>query len=493
MKGFKVRGIVAAMMLGVAAPALADSTDDIINTLIAKGVLTPEEGDQLKNRREGEAKEAKKNEIKTSFKDGLVFESGDKSFSLAITGRVHADYRTYDYDNGKNNAAPVGAGNSIGNVSDRSDTFDIRRARIGLKTKFKEYYEAELSADIKTGNNTSVNDTAWDVAYFNVAWWKEAQFRFGLFKMPMNLEELTSSNNIDFMERSYVNQISPTKELGVMLHGTPFTGVTYALAASNGNGKNVETDMREDGKDVIGRITANFAEMMDNKDMVLHLGASYSQGDQPQGTIGMSGRTEARGATFFRAPVLANNPFKSIDRDRVGLEGVIAYGPFKVQSEWMKLGTDFKTNTRNYNLDIKNWYAEALWTITGESYADIYKNGAFGGIKPKNDFDPKTFKGGAWEIGLRYSEFDASDFDTTGIAIGSVADASITTTAAGFSKAKAYTAGIKFLPNANLRFMLNYVKTDFKDRIGGDTGGIIINNKREDSEDALIMRAQWMF
>jgi hypothetical protein len=44
-----------------------------------------------------------------------------------------------------------------------------------------------------------------------------------------------------------------------------------------------------------------------------------------------------------------------------------------------------------------------------------------------------------------------------------------------------------------MRFMLNYVATDFNDVIGGTKGGIILNQERVDDEKALIMRAQWMF
>ncbi len=490
---FKLRNLVAttlagSLLMGFGINAMADSTDDIVNALIAKGVLTEEEGALLMKGRAGEkeaADEKKKTAVSAKFKDGLSFESGDGSFKASINGRVHADYRFFDYNDSDSNATLV-TGNSIANTNGVADTFDIRRARLGFKVSFKDYYEGEVVADL--GNTTTL-----DVGYLNVAWWKPVQFRFGQFKMPMNLEELTSSNNIDFMERSFVNQLAPQKEIGVMVHGTPFTGVTYALAGSNGNAKNAETDIREDGKDVIGRVTANFAEIMGNKDMVLHAGVSYSQGDLPQGTVGVAGRTEARGATFFRAPVLANNPFKSIDRSRVGLEGVVAYNQFKLQAEWLKQNNDFETNTRSYDLDTQNWYAEALWAITGEKYADIYKNGAFGGIKPLKDFNPTDFSGGAWELGLRFSKFDASDYNTVGIGQGVGADASVTTKAAGFAEAKSYVAGIKFLPTANTRFMLNYVKTDFENVIGGATGGVIVNNKRVDDEKALIMRAQWMF
>ncbi|HAJ70832.1 MAG TPA: hypothetical protein DCO68_01995 [Methylophilaceae bacterium] len=484
---------------------MADSTFDLVQALVNKGILTEEEGLALMKGTETEKRESKKKSISTNYKDGLTFESGNGDFSFTPIGRVHADYRIYDYNEGKNNAAAVGAGNSVTLANPQaagSDTFDIRRARLGFKTKYKEYYEAELNADISTGANTSVSSTAWDVAYFNVAWWKEAQFRFGLFKMPMNLEELTSSNNIDFMERSYVNALAPTKEIGAMLHGSPTPGVTYALAVSNGNGKNVETDLREDGKDVIGRVTANIAEMLTvpNKEAIFHVGVSYSQGDLPlpnaATTVGVAGRTESRGIGFFKAPQVTRTTTDSIDRSRFGLEGAVALKQFKVQAEWMKQNNEFSTATRKYDLDTDNWYVEGLWAITGENYADGYKNGVMGAIKPLKDFNPVDFSGGAWEIGLRYNKFDASDYNSIGLDQGAVkgaADAQVTTKAGGFAEAESYTAGIKFLPNSNMRFMLNYVKTNFDNPIGGATGGIVLNNKRIDDEQAVIMRTQWMF
>lgn len=499
---FKQCGLIAAtlagsIMMGFGSNAMADSTDDIVNALIAKGVLTEEEGALLMKGREGEKEAAAKKKdsaVSAKYKDGLSFESGDGKFKAAINGRVHTDYRIFDYDEGKTNAAVVGAGNSIANSTPNAlaDGFELRRARLGFKASFKDYYEGEVVADL-TDSSTTI-----DVGYLNVAWWKPVQFRMGIFKMPMNLEELTSSNNIDFMERSFVNGLAPGKEIGAMIHGSPFKGTTYALAFSNGNGKTRETDLREDGKDIIGRVTANFAEIMDNKEMVLHAGASFSQGDQYLGSgataVGFgSARTEGRGATFMTGPSLTGGLNRTLDRSRLGLEGAVAYGPFKAQAEWMQLNNEFKTVARSYDLDTENWYAEALWTITGENYADAYKGGAFGGLKPKNDFDPTTFKGGLWEVGVRYSEFDASDYNTAGIGQANGTDAGVTTKARGFAKADAWTLGLKFLPTSNMRFMLNYVATDFNDVIGGATGGLVINNKRVDDEKALNMRAQWMF
>ena len=253
--------------------------------------------------------------------------------------------------------------------------------------------------------------------------------------------------------------------------------------------------MREDGKEVVARATINLAEIMGNKEMISHIGVSYSDGDLPQGGVGVNGRTEARGATFFWAPTFRRSAtaFDNSNRERLGLEGALAFNQFKAQAEWMQETDKFRTAARKYDLDTANWYVEGMWAITGEKYADGYKNGVMGGIKPLKDFDPATFSGGAWEAGLRYSEFDASDYNTLGVGQGVGVDADVTIKAGGFAKAEAWTAGIKFLPNSNMRFMLNYVDTNFKDVIGGASGGIIINNKREDSEKAIIMRSQWMF
>ncbi len=485
MQNIKLRGICAAVsgaiLLGFGANAMADSTDDILNALIAKGVLTEEEGALIMRGRTGEkeaAEEKKKSAISAKYKDGIVLESGDGKNSLAVNGRLHFDSRTYDYNDSNSGAVAPGANGS--------DTFDVRRARLGTKFKFGDYYSGEIVF------NGTGGAPVLDVGYLNVAWWKPVQFRFGQFKMPFSLEQLTSSNNIDFVERSFVDAYIPAKEIGSMVHGSPIKGVTYGLALSNGNGQNgTETDVSVDSKDVIGRVTANLAEIMDNKNMVLHAGLAYAKGDvsksDGEAAFGGDRRTEARGVTFFDAPNIAPiaNVSNAIDRSRLGLEGAAAYGPFKFQTQWLKAGFDYKaTATQSVDEDINTWYAQALWTITGETWAERYKDGAFGALKPKTDFDPATLKGGAWEIGARYSKFDASDF--------SKPNAALTGLAAGYAKADTWTTGIKFVPNAHVKFMLDYMTTEFNDAVGGATG-ILVNGDRETKEKALLFRTQLMF
>lgn len=472
MKSIQMRGIAAAvsgaLLLGAAPLALADSTDDIINALIAKGVLTEEEGSLLQKGRAGEkeAAEAKKaGEVKASFKDGLVFESGDKETSIRLIGRIHADYRNFDYSE-----TDSGTGGATG-----SDTFDMRRARLGFEGTFKKYYKFKVQTDMSAADKL-------DEAYLNIGWWKQAQFRFGQFKMPGMLEEQTSSNNIDFLERSMGNYGVAGKERGAMLHGEPFKGLTYALAFSTGQGQNnSEDDIRVDSVETNARVTANFAEMMGNDNMVLHAGLSYSTTDMKNdAVIGYDTTSEARGVKFFDATsigAIANDT--EVERDRTGVEAAVAYGPFKFQSEWSKVAYDFdKTGTAatDDSLDIDTWYAQVVWNITGEAWAKQYKGGAWGGLKPAKDFNPDGSGWGAWQVGVRYSKFEADDgFASTG--------------SVGFLEADAWTMGVNFYPNSNTRIMLNYVRSDFDKQ----DSAVNVNGRAIDDERALITRVQWMF
>ena len=483
MQTIKMRGVVAAvtgaLLFGFGANAMADSTDDILNALIAKGVLTEEEGALLQKGRTGEKEAAEKkkaSDIKASFKDGIKWESGDKANSMSINGRIQLDYRDYDW-----------ASASASSNDKVADTFDVRRAYLGAKGTFNKYYDWEVTADFAQAGTSAPSGTSpytpLDVAYLNIKWWEQAQFQFGQFKMPYSLEERTSSRFIDFQERSFVNNssLTPGKERGAMIHGTPFKGFNYALAFSTGQGKNTnEQQAKEDSKDTILHVDANIAEMMDIKNSVIHVGASYANGDLAVAEPGKQ-RTEGRGVEFFAA----NEAFGgavNMERTRQGFETALTYGPVKFQGEYSKANFEGKTTGGvNYDTDMSAYYAEVLWLVTGESYADAYKKGKFDRIKPKNDFDPEFKSGlGAFEIGARYSKFDASDFKLTNTAGTGKLKSGFT------NEADSLTLGLKWLPTANSRFLLNYVKTDFD-------LPVTYAGKTHKDDKTVMMRAQYDF
>jgi phosphate-selective porin OprO and OprP len=499
-------------------PVLAQDMTELLQILKDKGILTEEEFKKITDRQKiqrdsnreetkfraseaakEEIKAATKDDVKGSFRDGITFESADKKHALSIRGRAELDYRYFPGSDGLN-----------------ANTFDLRRAYLSAEGRIYDNFEYRVRGNFSTLNGptttvctavgvTSATDptprctqtaavantsnTSLDEAWLNINWWKAAQFKFGQFKMPYSLEQMQSELFTDFMERSMGDAISPSKERGAQVWGYPIDGLYYAVAYSNGQGINAnETNNIVDGQDLLARVTVNIPELFANNNFVAHLGGSYSGGRIPVGSA-FTGRTEARGIQFFAPDAFTGN---DVDRTRYGLEGALAFGPVKFQAEYMRAGFSGRSAASatavatDFDKDINAYYASLVWMITGESYAERYRNGLFGRPRVNNNFGLKAAGWGAWELGLRYSKFDASDFQkTTAALVGSgVIPANAT------NQADAWTLGLKWLPNPNVRLMLNYIETKF------DTPIVITNTGRTgvtattDKERAVTFRAQ---
>jgi phosphate-selective porin OprO/OprP len=462
--------IALALSLAFSVPAYADEYIDTLNILREKGILTQKEydvkveeyKDKAENKRFAEQRIDK--DVSESVKyrqarasDGAVTENGiglkskDGNNTIQLTGRLHMDYRQY--------SPSYGTGQTTDSYQNLAE---VRRARFGVRGQFQKDFKYEFVGNFGNDVGFSSTSSLMDVAWVNYAANPELQFQFGLFKMPFSLEQLTSSNNIDFMERSLVGQVEgefiPGKETGFMLHGVPKTGLTYAVAVSRGRGNK---DAANDGFDYIGRVTTNIAELTGSKAYIAHLGAAYSVGDIKGGVAPASSRTESRSqSAFFTGSALSGDTV----RTRQGLEAAFAYNAFKLQGEQFNFKYDPTTGS---NQEIKGYYVQALYNLTGESYN--YKDGVFSAVKPANPLD----KGGrgAWQVGVRFSEFDAGDI---AVATGKT------------NRATATTYGITWFATDNLRFMVNYVDTKFDGLVG--SSGSRVNGDR-----AVIFRSQLNF
>jgi phosphate-selective porin OprO/OprP len=325
-----------------------------------------------------------------------------------------------------------------------------------------------------------------------------------------------------------------------MLHGVPAKGLTYAASVYQQNNLG-ETDSENTGKGFAGRATVNFAELAGWGDSVFHVGAagfdseygvlptSSSNGSTTTtGTVATNGtvvgfRSAGRGlANAYRAqiggntvnagPSMPSNAAANVENKAYGLELAMAKGPFKIQGEY----TDQVFNANQYSVnsyvhaDVEAYYVEALVMLTGENYANWYKNGAWGGIKPTSNFDVETGKGkGAWELGVRFDAYDVSDvaaysgFGTSSVAGSSriqgsfsgntgtltTATAAANNTTATGAGAKTYTVGVKWQLTPNMRVLANYAHTKFDDKFTAiDTS---LNNISK--EDLLMVRSQFSF
>ena len=382
--------VSGAMLLMAGQFALADSATDIVDALVSKGILTEEEGKLITK---GHTSKTAVTPVVKEKDGAFTLETANGRNSVQLTGRIHLDYRQNSLDvqdtdyNDRDSATAA-------------DNFELRRARLGVKGKFAKDFKYEIVTNLP-GTATV------DVAYVDYAKYTGAQFRLGKFKQPFNLEEQTSSNNIDFMERSYVNQLAPGKKIGMMLSGEPKEGLTYAGSVFSMN--DVEQDSKNDKASYAGRATLNFAQLMGNKDTIAHVGiagvnseynitpanSSASGGSTTTGSF-LSFRTPGRGlSNIFRAQiggealrsttttipascsvglgagvaltsancVAAGGAFTAattttvqnsgladpststsqIKSQVLGLEGILAYNNFKLQGEFAK--GDFKADS----------------------------------------------------------------------------------------------------------------------------------------------------
>jgi phosphate-selective porin OprO/OprP len=522
-------------------------------------------------------------------KDGAFsISSPNGKNSIQLTGRLHFDGRFNNLDGfGDESSYPW---NRDLDGKSAASNLDVRRARLGVKGRIGGVADYLLQFNL-------VGSKVIDEAYIDINKFELAGLKFGMSKVPFGLEQLTSSNNIDFVERSYADQLSPAKKLNVQLHGET-TGATYAGGIFQMNDSALS--QKDHNLSTAGRLTANFAEIMGNKDMIMHVGlagynsnyemntatSSNTSGDAEVANRGSvfaftsGGRGLANayrmqiagaepGSTGFDNGTSCTNPSSTpgcsagasvattnagynvlspttatVHTDRYGLEGILAYNNFKLQGEYSDAyykatsqgatGTTLtaypgsRTNDSTARADVETWYAEALWIITGEKYSDAYKKGAFGALKPKDEFTMDTGTGaGLCEHGFRVDSFDVSNTSNTGsdktrfqgATDGITTNAtssknkvdecsytgSGTNTVAGKCNGGAisYTAGVKWIWNPNMMFKASYTYTDYDNAFYPiDIGAKGIRSsadlanpglKKIDHEDLLMIRGQYSF
>ena len=118
-----------------------------------------------------------------------------------------------------------------------------------------KYYNFNITPDFGQGKVTLQD------AYINMTYWDYASLRTGKFKAPLDLERLQSDRDLEFSERSEIQNLVPNRDTGADLHGRLLDGrVFYDAALMNGVPNNTAADTTDldtnDGKDFVGRIFA---------------------------------------------------------------------------------------------------------------------------------------------------------------------------------------------------------------------------------------------
>ena len=347
--------------------------------------------------------------IKTSSGVSIKTADGKKSFNLG--GRIQWDYNNAEIDP------------DSGNERTEESQFDVRRARIYTSGHVGDWqYKAQFNLDDgETGSEIE------DLYIRYTGWGKKANVTIGRAKAPFGLEGLTSSKDISILERSAVTELFvPGRQDGIQLHGKG-SNWTYGIGAyeagddDNNAGNTVGSDTTGRNVAVVGRVT--LAPVLENGN-VLHLGAAFQN---------------ASGANRSNSGSIEN--FGVEDAYSLEIAGVA--GPFHVQAEYFD-GTLAFGDTIDGSDDVDGFYLQAGWVLTGESRP--YIDGIFKIVKPEAD-------AGAWELVARYEDGDGDFGD---IELG--------------SNATAYTFGVNYYPNSNVRLGANYTmgERDLDDHEGSE-------------------------
>lgn len=214
--------------------SFSQSTNDILNLLIANRTISQNQADSI--RAEAALLQQQTDASRKSF---FVMAARQ----MQLTGYSQFRYQFFQ-EPGKHNS------------------FDIRRARVDLKGSVTPVFAYRIQVDF--ADKPKMIDAYGEMKladYFSVM--------AGQFKVPFSIENLTSSNKLEMIDRSQVVEALAARskdvignqngrDVGIQIGGSLLKAkdlplIEYRIAAFNGSGINV-SDTANNAKDICGRL-----------------------------------------------------------------------------------------------------------------------------------------------------------------------------------------------------------------------------------------------
>lgn len=327
--------IITFFTIGIAT---AQSSDDVLNLLIQKGLVKQNDADSIR------ADYAlKQQDVKEKQKLFNVLSSRN----INIGGYTQVRYQSLQ-EPGK------------------TDGFDVRRARLDIKGNFSTEWEYRLQTDF------AISPKIID-AYFVYKPFDYLKITGGQFLIPNSLESTTSDSSLETIDRAQISGLTGRnkdalgdqngRDIGLQASGSLFKTATnrflldYYLAYFDGQGINIAADKNE-SKDIVARVVAHPYEFLD-------FGISYSNGHDSWTT-----------------------PARNQDQIRIGADVAINYNDFSLRAEYLQAqqGT-YIVNGVTKDLLKDGWYAQAGYFVIPKKLQFVAKYDTFDPTKnnAKND------------------------------------------------------------------------------------------------------------
>jgi phosphate-selective porin len=397
---FKLRKLVVAslsgaFLFGIGAHAMADSTTDIVNALISKGVLTEEEGALITRGRTDEVDVQKGKEKKYS------------TSKVNIRGYVQT-----------RNTTMLGGDEGINLFSDRSvgddrslgggdKNFLIRRARIivfgDVGDRLSYYIQPDFASSpsgaTSNGNNFAQLRDAYGDIYLTKN--KVHRIRVGQSKVPYGFENLQSSQNRLALDRADAlnSAVKDERDLGAFYYYTPETVQTLFKEISDAglkhsgnygmlgfgvhNGQGANARETNDNYHVVARATYPWktssgqiyevgvqgyhGQYTTTTGRYNRVGGAIASSAANLSSNGVNSGTDASASTaipFIDGGTAGKNR-NGIADERVGISFMMYPQPFGLQGEWnwgKTPGLDIAQN-RVEEKNLNGGYIQAMYKI----------------------------------------------------------------------------------------------------------------------------------
>lgn len=335
----------------------------------------------------------------------------------------------------------------------------LRRVRPSLQGALGERLAFRIVPDFGNGDAELID------AYVDTALGGGFSLRAGRFKPPVGLERLQSSESLRLVERSFVTELLPNRDVGLALSGGG-KRLGWSVGLFNGVDDGRSGDQDDDGnQELAARLFGEPFGTEGPSTFGIGIAATWGSTDGTTSSPLLSGYRSPGQNTVFSYRGGADGTFADGERLRVTPQFYWYRGPVGVLGEWARVRQDVRRDAggsaRRESLDHEAWQLTAEWFVTG--HAAGYR-------------DPE--EPGSVQLVARIARLVLDDAAFAGGAL-SFADP-----AAAVRRARTWGAGVNWRPMTGLKASLAATWTSFD---GGAAGG-----DRPD-EKAVFLRLQQAF
>lgn len=325
----------------LAHTAYSQSTDDILNLLVQKKLIQQTEADSIR------AEAAIAAQANLSKVKSFPVNAGKK---LTLAGYSQVRYQAEE--------------------TGKADGFDIRRARLDVKGNISPYWGYRLQFDL--AGSPKLLD-----AYIDLKLNEFINFTVGQAKVPLSMENLLSSTQLAFIDRSQAVEALTARgkdvggnqngrDIGIQVGGVLFKSsdrpvLDYRLGLFNGAG--INTVDNNEKKDYAARLAVHPVTGLD-------ISGSYYQG--------------TRLIPEVRTGNVVTTPSANVDRNRYGADLSYDLKNFSLRGEYLR-GKDNLTDREGY-------YAQAGYYFFQHKFQLVAKYDFYDADLSKED-DAST-----WEV-----------------------------------------------------------------------------------------------